>query len=65
MPDKATYDEPATVRPRPDVSFAETSYGIVKRLRTVEAWTEAVARRLGLPSLAILDYGCGSGDRLA
>ena len=64
MPDKATYDEPATVRPRPDVSFAETSYGIVKRLRTVEAWTEAVAQRLGLPSLSILDYGCGTGDHL-
>lgn len=46
------------------MSFPETSYGIVKRLQTVEAWTEAVARRLQKPSLSILDYGCGTGDHV-
>ncbi|MCC2641429.1 MAG: protein of unknown function, putative Methyltransferase [Nitrospira sp.] len=46
------------------MSFPETSYGIVKRLGTVEAWTASVARRLKKPSLTILDYGCGTGDHV-
>ena len=45
-------------------SFSETSYGIVKRLQTIEAWTAAVAQRLGKTSLSILDYGCGTGDHV-
>ena len=48
----------------PGMSFPETSYGIVKRLGTVEAWTASVARRLKKPSLTILDYGCGTGDHV-
>ncbi len=46
------------------VRFQETSYGIVKRLQTIEAWTAAVSRRLGKPSLSVLDYGCGTGDHV-
>ncbi len=46
------------------MSFSETSYGIVKRLQTIEAWTAAVAQRLGKTSLSILDYGCGTGDHV-
>ena len=45
-------------------NFPETSYGIVKRLQTIEAWTAGVARRLGTPSLSILDFGCGTGDHV-
>ncbi|TXG85820.1 MAG: methyltransferase domain-containing protein [Thermomicrobiales bacterium] len=45
-------------------NFPETSYGIVKRLRTIEAWAAAVARRLSRPSLSILDFGCGTGDHV-
>lgn len=44
--------------------FPETSYGIVKRLETIEAWTAAVAQRLGTTSFSILDYGCGTGDHV-
>lgn len=44
--------------------FPETSYGIVKRLQTIEAWTEGVAQRLDSPSLSILDFGCGTGDHV-
>lgn len=46
------------------VNFPETSYGIVKRLQTIEAWTAEVAQRLGTPSLSILDFGCGTGDHV-
>ena len=46
------------------VNFPETSYGIVKRLQTIEAWTAGVAQRLGTPSLSILDFGCGTGDHV-
>ena len=45
-------------------NFPETSYGIVKRLQTIEAWAAAVAKRLGIPSLSILDFGCGTGDHV-
>lgn len=45
-------------------NFSETSYGIVKRLHTIEAWTAAVAERLGTSSLSILDFGCGTGDHV-
>ena len=40
-------------------NFSETSYGIVKRLQTIEAWSDRVAQRLGQPSLSITDFGCG------
>ena len=46
------------------VKFPETSYGIVKRWQTIEAWTEAISRRLGKTSLSVLDYGCGTGDHV-
>ena len=46
------------------VRFPETSYGIVKRWHTIEAWTETVARRLRKSSLTVLDYGCGTGDHV-
>lgn len=46
------------------VRFPETSYGIVKRLETIEAWTAAVSLRLGKSSLSVLDYGCGTGDHV-
>ncbi|MGC3976536.1 MAG: methyltransferase domain-containing protein [Nitrospira sp.] len=45
-------------------TFPETSYGIVKRLRTIEDWTAVVSKRLGTPSLSILDFGCGTGDHV-
>lgn len=45
-------------------NFPETSYGIVKRLQTIEAWTAGLAQRLGTPSLSILDFGCGTGDHV-
>lgn len=44
--------------------FPETPYGIVKRLRTIEAWTDRVVARLRQTSLSILDYGCGTGDHV-
>ena len=47
-----------------DGNFSETSYGIVKRLRTIEVWAAAVASRLGTSSLSILDFGCGTGDHV-
>jgi len=46
------------------VTFEETSYGIVKRLRTVERWAVRVANELDKPALSILDFGCGTGDHL-
>ncbi|MFO0721456.1 MAG: methyltransferase domain-containing protein [Nitrospira sp.] len=45
-------------------SFPETSYGIVKRLRTIEEWTAVVSKRLDTSSLSILDFGCGTGDHV-
>ena len=45
-------------------SFSETSYGIVKRLQTIESWMAAVAERMEKTSLSILDYGCGTGDHV-
>jgi 2-polyprenyl-3-methyl-5-hydroxy-6-metoxy-1,4-benzoquinol methylase len=44
--------------------FAETSYGVVKRLEVVKAWVADASRRLGKSRLTILDYGCGTGDQL-
>lgn len=49
---------------RQGANFPETSYGIVKRLQTIEHWAAGVARRLGTPSLSILDFGCGTGDHV-
>mgnify|MGYP000609033585 CR=1 FL=1 len=46
------------------MTFPETSYGIVKRLQTIESWADRVAQRLGAPSLSILDFGCGTGDHV-
>ncbi len=46
------------------MTFPETSYGIVKRLETIESWTTAFAKRTGKRSLSILDYGCGTGDHV-
>jgi SAM-dependent methyltransferase len=46
------------------LDFAETSYGIVKRLRVVEAWAHALAQQLGKERLSILDVGCGTGDHV-
>ena len=45
-------------------TFAETPYGIVKRLRTVERWASRVCRWREKESLSILDYGCGTGDHV-
>lgn len=64
MPDKLSSDEQVGSARAPSVSFPETSYGIVKRLQTIEAWTAAVAQRVGNTSLSILDYGCGTGDHV-
>lgn len=44
--------------------FAETPYGIVKRLRTIERWTAWIGQALGKSELSILDYGCGTGDHV-
>lgn len=44
--------------------FAETSYGVVKRLDVVEEWVAEASSRMGNPRLRILDYGCGTGDQL-
>jgi SAM-dependent methyltransferase len=44
--------------------FAETSYGVVKRLDVVKAWVADASRNLGKSRLTILDYGCGTGDQL-
>lgn len=41
--------------------FAETPYGIVKRLRVIEDWLQAKAD--GGP-LKVLDFGCGTGDQV-
>ena len=49
---------------RETANFPETSYGIVKRLRTIEDWTAVVSKRLGMPSLSVLDFGCGTGDHV-
>ena len=44
--------------------FAETSYGVVKRLDVVKAWVAETSCQLGKSRLTILDYGCGTGDQL-
>ncbi len=44
--------------------FPETQYGIVKRIQVIEEWVHAVKERMGKPLLAILDYGCGTGDHI-
>ena len=46
------------------LAFAETPYGIVKRLRTVERWASRVCQWRQKESLSILDYGCGTGDHV-
>jgi len=45
-------------------AFAETPYGIVKRLRTIERWASRVCQWREKESLSILDYGCGTGDHV-
>ena len=64
MPDNLSSEEQVMGENVPTVSFPETSYGIVKRLETIESWTAAVAKRLGKTSISILDYGCGTGDHV-
>jgi len=44
--------------------FPETQYGIVKRIQVIEEWVHAVKERMGKPLLAILNYGCGTGDHI-
>ena len=46
------------------LAFAETPYGIVKRLRAVERWASRVCQWRGKEALSILDYGCGTGDHV-
>ncbi len=40
-------------------NFAETSYGIVKRLQIIDDWLVSAGR-----PLHILDYGCGTGEHV-
>lgn len=42
--------------------FAETQYGIVKRIRVIEEWVARIKERTGKSVLSLLDYGCGTGD---
>jgi len=42
--------------------FAETQYGIVKRIRVILDWIGQVADRTSKQTLTVLDYGCGTGD---
>ena len=49
---------------RPAIPFAETEYGIVKRLVVVERWMRRIEESLGQSPLSVLDYGCGTGDHL-
>lgn len=48
----------------PGAPFAETEYGIVKRLLVIDQWVRRVQARVGRSPLRILDYGCGTGDHL-
>ena len=46
-------------------AFPETSYGIVKRLDTIERWASFVAKWRGTTDvLSILDFGCGTGNHV-
>jgi 2-polyprenyl-3-methyl-5-hydroxy-6-metoxy-1,4-benzoquinol methylase len=47
-----------------DTPFAETSYGIVKRVQVIGEWIGQVRRQTGRSRLTILDFGCGTGDHL-
>ena len=64
MAERVSSGEQIMDEERPAPPFSETSYGIVKRLQTIEAWRFAAARRLKTASLSILDYGCGTGDHV-
>jgi 2-polyprenyl-3-methyl-5-hydroxy-6-metoxy-1,4-benzoquinol methylase len=64
MADTVSSGEQVMDAERPWAPFLETSYGIVKRLETIEAWRNAAAQRLRKTSLSILDYGCGTGDHV-
>ena len=44
--------------------FAETHYGIVKRIQVIEKWVRMAKDRMGKSRLSILDYGCGTGDHI-
>jgi len=46
------------------VPFAETSYGIGKRLVVIASWVESIARQRANGVLDILDVGCGTGEHL-
>lgn len=50
--------------PEVQESFGETQYGIVKRIRVIEEWVVRVSEQTGKCRLAILDYGCGTGDHI-
>jgi len=49
---------------RPEIPFAETEYGIVKRLVVIEQWMRRIGESLGRSPLSVLDYGCGTGDHI-
>lgn len=44
------------------VGFAESQYGIVKRIVVILEWVAQIAEDLGKSSVTILDCGCGTGD---
>jgi len=44
--------------------FAESSYGIVKRIQVIDGWINRVMEQTGKPRLMILDYGCGTGNHV-
>ena len=48
-----------------ELSFAEDSYGHVKRVKAVAEWLALFSRNAHSKQLSILDYGCGVGDYLA
>jgi SAM-dependent methyltransferase len=43
----------------------EDPYGTLKRLRVFRAWLDRERDRRGLPSLSLLDFGCGTGLNLS
>ena len=45
-----------------DAIFSETQYGISKRIRIIEEWVSQIKARTAKGRVAILDYGCGTGD---